>query len=70
MKMFEFERKFDYSKITNIVMDNVNWSDYPDFVDAYIESADYNGEPMTEAQLDDLNDDFDFRYECALESIT
>ena len=69
MKMFEFERKFDYSKITNIVMDNVNWSDYPDFVDAYIESADYNGEPMTEAQLDDLNDDFDFRYECALESI-
>ena len=33
--------QFDYSKITNIEMDNVNWSDYPDFTDAYIEMMEY-----------------------------
>ena len=61
--------QFDYSKITNIEMDNVNWSDYPDFTDAYIESADYDGVPMTESQLDDLNDDDQFRYDCVMNYI-
>ena len=61
--------QFDYSKITNIEMDNVNWNDYPDFTDAYIESADYDGVPMTESQLDDLNDDDQFRYDCVMNYI-
>lgn len=67
--MINTETQFDYSKITNIEMDNVNWSDYPDFTDAYIESADYDGVPMTENQLDDLNEDYQFRYECVLNHI-
>lgn len=67
--MTNTETKFDYSKIDNVEMSNVDWSDYPDFVDAYIESADYDGEPMTDNQLDDLNDDYDFRYDCAINSI-
>ncbi len=67
--MINTETQFDYSKITNIEMDNVNWSDYPDFTDAYIESADYEGVPMTENQLDDLNEDDQFRYECVLSHI-
>lgn len=53
----------DYSKISNVSVANINTKDAPDFCDAYIESADYDGEPMNDAQLDELNDDGDFVYE-------
>jgi hypothetical protein len=46
-----------YNKITNIQIAGVNWNDYPDFANAYILSADYDGVPMTEKQLDELNND-------------
>lgn len=48
---------FDLSKIDNIELDGIDTKDYPDFCDAYISSADYNGVEMTEAQLDRLNED-------------
>jgi len=41
----------DYSKITNIEFDGIDDNDYPDFADAHIISADYDGEPMTEDSL-------------------
>lgn len=44
------------SKITNIEIEGIDTKDYPDFCDAFIASADYNGKPMTEKQLDDIND--------------
>jgi hypothetical protein len=50
------------NKITNIKLSGIDFEDYPDFVDAYIESADYDGEPMTDEELDELNDDSDFVY--------
>ena len=50
----------DYTKINNIQLSGVEVKDYPDFCDAYIESADYDGRPMTEEELDELNDDRDF----------
>jgi hypothetical protein len=50
----------DYSKITNIEVDGIDFNDYPDFVDAYIYSAEYNGVEMTEEQLDELNEDSNF----------
>lgn len=53
----------DYSKITNVQIDGIDTRDYPDFCDAYIESADYDGEPMTDDQLDELNDDYDYVYQ-------
>ena len=52
----------DYKKITNVVLDGIDLEDYPDFCDAYIVSADYDGEPMTEDQIDKLNEDSDFVY--------
>lgn len=52
--------KFDYSKIDNIEFDGIDHNDYPDFCDAYIVSADYDGEPMSEQQLTALSDDIDF----------
>jgi hypothetical protein len=53
----------DYSKITDIEFDGVDEDDYPDFVDAYIVSALYDGEEMNDYQLDELNEDTDFVYE-------
>ncbi len=56
----------DYKKIDNIEMEDVYTWDYPDFCDAYILSADYDGVPMTDEQLDELNEDGDYIYECVL----
>ena len=55
----------DLKKIDNVVMGGVDMYDFPDLVDAYIESADYDGVEMTEQQLDEINKDVDFVYEKA-----
>ena len=52
----------DYKKIDNIEIDGIDTKDYPDFCDAYISSADYDGVPMTDKQLDELNEDGDYVY--------
>jgi len=59
----------DYSKVDNIEVDGVDPKDYPDFCDAFISYADYNGVEMTDAELDLLNQDYDFVYECVIEQL-
>jgi hypothetical protein len=59
----------DYKKIDNIKFDGVDLHDIPDMCDAFIQSADYLGEPMSQAQLDEINDDHDFVYEKLMEHI-
>jgi len=59
----------DYSKITNIKVDGIHTWDYPDFVDAYIADATYDGRPMTEEELDVINEDSSFVYECVTEKL-
>jgi hypothetical protein len=59
----------DYTKIDNIEMDGINTKDYPEFCDAFICNADYDGEPMTEEQLDELNEDQDYVYECVMDEL-
>ena len=54
----------DYKKIKNIEVEGIDTKDYPDFCDAFISKADYDGKPMTDAQLDELNQDSSFVYEC------
>jgi len=56
------KEKIDYKKIDNIEIDGIDTKDYPDFCDAYISSADYDGVPMTDEQLDELNEDGDYIY--------
>jgi hypothetical protein len=56
-------KTLDYNLISNISFDGIDFDDYPDFCDAYIDSADYDGEPMTDEQLELLNDDRDFVFE-------
>lgn len=55
--------KLDYSKITDIEVDGIDYRDAPDFCDAYISAASYGDREMTEAELDALNEDSGFVYE-------
>jgi hypothetical protein len=61
--------KLDYSKITNIEFDGIDHRDYPDYCDAYIASADYDGVEMTDEQIESLNQDGDYVYDQLMERI-
>ncbi len=54
----------NYDLIDNIEVDGIDTRDYPDFCDAYIVSADYDGEAMSDAQIDILNEDYNFVHDC------
>jgi hypothetical protein len=59
----------DYSLIDNIQFEGIDHSDAPDYCDAYIVSADYDGVAMTEEQIELLNEDTDFVYEKLMDYI-
>jgi len=46
----------ELEKISNIKFSGIDTKDYPDFADAYIESADYEGRSMTEKEIDELSE--------------
>ena len=54
----------NYDLIDNIEIDGIDTNDYPVFCDAFIVSADYDGEAMTDAQIDKLNEDYSFVHDC------
>lgn len=58
---------------SDFVIDGIDEADYPDFCDAYIESASVfeNGEwrEATEAEIDELNEDTDLVYKCVEEEL-
>ena len=55
--------RIDYNLIEDVRVDGIDYADYPDFCDAFIASAIYDGEPMSDEMLDELNEDYDFVYE-------
>jgi len=57
------EIDLDYSLISNVSFGGIDPSDYPDFCDAYIEYAEYNGVEMTEAELEIINEDIGYWYD-------
>jgi hypothetical protein len=61
--------ELDYSKISDIEIENIDYSDYPDFCDAYISDATYDGEPMSNEQLEQLNYDTSFVYDQVIKRI-
>ena len=59
----------DTKLIDSIVFDGIDTSDYPDFSDAYISHAEYDGVPMNDEALDIINDDRDFVYEQLMKNL-
>jgi hypothetical protein len=59
----------DYDKIENIQFDGIDHRDYPDYCDAFIISADYEGREMTEEELDELNDNREFVYNALMDHL-
>jgi len=53
--------------ITIIDIEGIDGRDYPDFCDAFVAEADYDGEPMTEEELDQLNDSTDARIQSLIQ---
>ena len=43
-------------KYTNVKFEGIDHKDYPDYCDAYIIYAELNGVPLTDEQIEDLND--------------
>jgi len=60
----------DIKKIDNMEFEGIDFKDYPDFVDAFLVAADYDGKEMTEEQIDYINDEhYDFVNEQVYDSI-
>ena len=49
--------------ITNVKFGDIDMSDYPKFCDAYIESAEIDGRPATDAELDVMQNDGEIFYD-------
>ena len=47
----------DLSKIEDIEFDDIDHNDYPDYCDAFISSATYNGRDLTEEELERVGDE-------------
>ena len=67
--MNKLDKVMDYKLIDNIEVDGIDTKDYPDFCDAFISNADYDGKEMTEKQLDTINEDGDFQHECIMNDL-
>jgi hypothetical protein len=53
----------ELSKIDNLVVEGIDFNDHPDYTDAFILSADYDGKAMTSEELEELNEDSEKVYE-------
>jgi len=62
--------QINLSQIENMEFEGVDFSDYPDFVDAFLVSADIDGRELTEEEVDYLNDEhYQFVNESVFDSI-
>jgi len=46
------------SEVTVIEFSGIDNSDYPDYSDAFVKSANYKGREMTQEEIDELMDDY------------
>jgi hypothetical protein len=61
--------QLDTRKLENVIMADVQMFDFPDFVDAYVEYAEINGVELTDAQYDEVNENYEFLQQSAYESL-
>lgn len=57
----------DKKEITDIEFDGIDHTDYPDYCDAYITYATLYDRELTDEEIDELNEDSSFVYECLME---
>lgn len=69
LKLKRWLTELDKSQIENIEVDGIDTNDYPDFCDAYISYAEYRGKPLSDGQLERLNEDADFVALCVQEKL-
>ena len=67
MKIEKTKRTMDFSKVRVTGVDGIDHSDYPDYCDAYITDAPYDGEEVTEEQLEEINNDSQFVYDSVID---
>lgn len=60
----EMQCYLELNDIYDIYVADINGNDYPDFSDAYIEEAYFDGRELTQEEYDYINDDGDFVYTC------
>jgi len=65
MKTYKLDRdNIDLTKIDNISFDGIDYNDHPDYSDAFIESADYDGHKINDDDLEFIHDNYiDWIYE-------
>ena len=62
--MNDLIKNFNLDLVDNVDIEGVDMAHYPDFCDAFISAADYDGKPMTEGQIIQMEEDYtDWRYE-------
>ena len=61
--------KFDFSLIKCVEVEDIDHRDAPEYCDAHITYAEYDGREMTDLELEHLNEDSDFVYEAIMEAI-
>lgn len=59
--------KLKANELENVQIEGLDYSDAWDFCDAFVASADVNGTPLTDDQLEDLNENPDLVYELVLQ---
>ena len=56
-------KEFEYKLFTDVVFGDAHHWDYPDYCDAFIDNAEYDGKELSEEELDKVNEDRDLVYE-------
>ena len=60
MKQLDLEE--ESNKLENVEVEGIDFTDYPDFSDAFISYAERNGVPLTDEELDNLDQDTVYHY--------
>ena len=63
---------FKGRRLTDVTVQDIDFKDYPDFCDAFVESASWEdtGEALNDDELEAVNNDGSLRWEACYNSIT
>jgi len=59
----------DFEKITDVFVSNIDHKDAPDYTMSYIDSCQYDDRDATELELDEINENSSFVYECLMNQL-